>query len=144
MVKVKLIKGTHSVSGPEGMTTYEEGQSFEIPEQAVPFLKDRIEIVSDSVKRGPGRPPKRFVEAVVPVIPVIPLETVKTVLDGPVEPLSVNDLGLALPVIAILKDSGIFSVEQLYDATEASLVKISGIGRARAEQILDAVKAVKD
>lgn len=142
MVKVRLIKGTHSVSSLEGLTTYTEGQSFEIPEQAVPFLKDRIEIVSTPLKRGPGRPPKRSVEAVVPVVPSP--ETLKMVLDGPVEPLSVNDLGLALPVIAILKDSGIFSVEQLYDATEASLVEISGIGRARAEQILAAVKAVRD
>ena len=144
MVKVKLIKGEHNVSSSEGMEHYITGDVFEIPEQAVPYLKDRIEIVSDLVKRGPGRP-KKVVPSVSPVVPIVkPAETVDSVLDEVVEPLSVGDLGLPSQVVMILKDAGFFSVGQLTQETEASLVKIPGIGRARAEQILDAVKAVQD
>lgn len=146
MVKVKLIKGKHNVSSPEGLKSYIEGDTFEISEQNLPFLKDRVEIVSETVKRGPGRPPTvKPVSPVVPVAPFVsPSETLDTILDGTVEPLSVGDLDLPSQVIAILKDAGFFSVGQLAKESEASLVKIQGIGRARAEQILDAVKAVQD
>lgn len=144
MVKVKLIKGKHSVSSPEGLKSYSEGDVFEISEQNLPFIKDRVEIVSADVKRGPGRP-KKVEVPVSPVAPFVsPSETLDTILDGPVEPLSVGDLDLPAPVVVILKDAGFFSVGQLAKETEASLVKISGIGRTRAEQILDAVKAVQD
>ena len=147
MVKVKLIKGKHNVSSPEGLKSYIEGDTFEISEQNLPFLKDRVEIVSADVKRGPGRPKKLEipVSPFVPVMPVVaPPETLDTILEGTVEPLSVGDLDLPSQVIAILKDAGFFSVGQLAKESEASLVKIQGIGRARAEQILDAVKAVQD
>ena len=145
MVKVKLNKGEHNVSGPEGVEHYVAGDTFEISEQSAAFLKDRIEIISTEVKRGPGRP-KKVVEPVVPAFPKEPLvETVDSVLDETsVEPLSVGDLDLDAVVIAILKDAGLFTVEQLAEQTEASLVKISGIGRTRAELILNAVKAVQD
>jgi len=145
MVKVKLIKGTYSVSSLEGLTDYVEGDVFDIHEQNVPFLKDRIEIVSEVAKRGPGRPRKVVSEPVKPVVPVVaPPETLDMILDGPTEPLSVTDLSLPTPVIAILKDAGFFSVDQLAKETEASLVKIKGIGRARAEQIVDAVKVIQE
>jgi hypothetical protein len=144
MVRVKLIKGVHNVSGSEGAKRYIEGDVFDLPEQNVPFLKDRIEIVSAEDKRGPGRP-RKYVEPVAPVIPLSKtVETIDSVLNENVEPLSVGDLDLPSQVIAILKDAGFFSVEQLAKESEASLVKIQGIGRARAEQILDAVKAVQD
>ena len=144
MVKVKLIKGKHNVSSPEGLKSYIEGDTFEISEQNLPFLKDRVEVVSADVKRGPGRP-KKLEIPVSPVAPFVsPSETLDTILDGTVEPLSVGDLDLPSQVIAILKDAGFFSVGQLAKESEASLVKIQGIGRARAEQILDAVKAVQD
>lgn len=144
MVKVKLIKGKHNVSSPEGLKSYIEGDTFEISEQNLPFLKDRVEVVSADVKRGPGRP-KKLEIPVSPVAPFVsPSETLDTILEGTVEPLSVGDLDLPSQVIAILKDAGFFSVGQLAKESEASLVKIQGIGRARAEQILDAVKAVQD
>jgi len=144
MVKVKLIKGKHNVSSPEGLKSYIEGDTFEILEQNLPFLKDRVEVVSADVKRGPGRP-KKLEIPVSPVAPFVsPSETLDTILEGTVEPLSVGDLDLPSQVIAILKDAGFFSVGQLAKESEASLVKIQGIGRARAEQILDAVKAVQD
>ncbi|MHA2084430.1 MAG: helix-hairpin-helix domain-containing protein [Candidatus Thorarchaeota archaeon] len=84
-----------------------------------------------------------------PVVPAVSVssevvETVDSVLNEAVEPLSVGDLDLPSQVIAILKNSGFFTVEQLAKESEASLVKISQIGRARAEQILDAVQAVQD
>ena len=145
MVKVKLIIGKHQVSSLEGVKQYVEGDVFDIHEQNVPFLKDRIEIVSEDVKRGPGRPKKVISEPVKPVEPVVaPPETLDMILDGPTEPLSVTDLSLPAPVIVILKDAGFFSVDQLAKETEASLVKISGIGRTRAEQIVDAVKAIQE
>jgi DNA-directed RNA polymerase alpha subunit len=144
MVKVKLIKGEHNVSSPEGLKHYIAGDIFDESEQNIPFLKDRIEIVSEEVKRGPGRP-KKLVPPVTPIVPPVePAETVDSVLNETVEPLSVGDLDLPSQVIAILKDAGFFSVGQLTQETEASLVKISGIGGARAEQILDAVKAVEE
>lgn len=145
MVKVKLNEGEHNVSGPEGVKHYVKGDTFEISEQAVEFIKDRIEIVSTETKRGPGRP-RKVVEPVAPVVPKEePVETVDSVLDETrVEPLSVGDLDLPSQVVEILKDAGFFTVGQLAKETEASLVKISGIGRTRAEQILDAVKAVQD
>jgi len=144
MVKVKLIKGKHNVSSPEGLKSYIEGDTFEISEQNLPFLKDRVEVVSADVKRGPGRP-KKLEIPVSPVAPFVsPSETLDTILEGTVEPLSVGDLDLPSQVIAILKDAGFFSVGQLAKESEASLVKIQGIGIARAEQILDAVKAVQD
>ena len=110
MVKVKLIKGKHSVSSPEGLKSYSEGDVFEISEQNLPFIKDRVEIVSADVKRGPGRP-KKVEVPVSPVAPFVsPSETLDTILDGPVEPLSVGDLDLPAPVVVILKDAGFFSV----------------------------------
>ena len=100
MVKVKLIKGTYSVSSLEGLTDYVEGDVFDIHEQNVPFLKDRIEIVSEVAKRGPGRPRKVVSEPVKPVVPVVaPPETLDMILDGPTEPLSVTDLSLPMPVV---------------------------------------------
>jgi DNA-directed RNA polymerase alpha subunit len=146
MVKVKLTEGEHNVSGPEGVMHYIAGDVFEISEQAAEFIKERIEIVSTEIKRGPGRPRKQ-VQPVAPFIPPKeePVETVDSVLEETsVEPLSVGDLDLPSQVIAILKDAGYFTLEQFAEETEASLVKIQGIGRARAEQILNAVKAVQD
>lgn len=144
MVKVKLTEGEHNVSGPEGVKHYVKGDTFDISEEAVVFIKDRIEIVSKEAKRGPGRPKKVVPPVSAYVPPVEPVETIDSVLNETVEPLSVGDLDLPSQVIAILKNAGFFTVEQLAKESEASLVKIQGIGRARAEQILDAVQAVQD
>lgn len=137
LIKVRLDEGEHSVSRPEGTEHYIEGDTFEIPSQALDFIKHRVTVLGEvTPKRGPGRPPKP------PEVPVITTSEASALDEN--ASLSVNELNLPLPVKAILKDAGYFSVEQLYEETEETLVKLNGIGRARAELICQQVDALRN
>lgn len=119
-------------------------------------IRTKTQAAAEALGLAPKEPPKEVVEEKVVEAKEVPVEKKKkkakkeeaalgpSLKDRKAYPLGLDELtGVGEKTLALLKESGIKTIDGILKAKEEGLMKIKGIGQKRAEKIIEEAKKHK-